>query len=230
MSDGTLKPASKPKGENFGTLAARAPNGDMKGWVRNLVLFDGNRPDFEDTIWFWFRPSPVRQQMAAVYNKLPVVGMSSQYQSFSHTDNTGFSFEIYWNSLMMLNDRSRVINEVTDVSENERRKGIAEGSVKQLAVLSEEIQRQRKFLEALLIPYETPIGAIGASPAPAILAMPGICTLRVRLLNLSASFQDFDVNGNIKELVMNVTWEEAPMGRVTMRDHLSTGHFRTWGN
>jgi len=232
MADSTLKPTSKPTGENFGTLAARSPMGDVKGFVRNLTIFDDNRPDFEHTIAFWFRPGPVREQISAVYNKTNVIGMSHQYQNYSHTENSIFSFEIYWNSLMMLKEqaRQRYASAKSLTGRNERITGQSEGSANDLKLLSDLIEQDRRFLEALMFPYETPIGAIGSSPSAAILSLPGVCTLRVRLINISASFQDFDVNGNIKELVMNCTFEEAPMSRITMRDHMGTGHFRTWGN
>ena len=225
-------PSTKPNGENFGTLAAKSPIGEAKGSVRNLILFDDNRPDFNDTINFWFRPALVRAQVSAVYNKMNVIGQSHQYHSYSHTENSAFSFDVYWNSLMMLKELARQRYQTAQSldGKTDRISGQSEGSAQDLKVLSDVIEEDRRFIEALTLPYETPIGAIGSSPAPAILSLPGICTLRVRLISATLSFQECDVSGNIKELVMNTTWEEAPMARITMRDHLGTGHFRTWGN
>jgi hypothetical protein len=91
------------------------------------------------------------------------------------------------------------------------------------------IEEDRRFLESLTLPYEEPDGTIGSSPPPAILCIPGIVSARVKLISLKIMFRDCDIDGNVKSFVANVTFEEAPMARITMRDQLAAGSFRTWG-
>jgi len=219
MADSTEgKPTDNAKGTNLGIAASRSPIGENKGWIRNLILYEDDQTDYDDSMFFTFRPNIVRQQLAATYEKIRVMGMSHQYSSFSHTENNVFTFEIYFNALMMMKERAR--------------RGKVEGDEQarnDLALISQEIEKSRRFLESLLLPYEEPSGTIGSEPPPVLVFLPGYFTVRARALNLTLNFTDCDPRGNIKELAINATFEEAPMARITMRDQLAAGTFRTWG-
>ncbi len=211
-------PANKPSDNNLASIAGRSPSKEIKGWIRNMVLYEDESADYDHTLQFMFRPPSVREQMTAVYEKMRVMGMSHQYHSFSHTENLSVSFEIYVNALMGLKEITKT-----------RERGYKEGGVNDMKLMSEQLELDRRFLEALLLPYEAPDGTIGAEPPPVILCIPGIVTMRARLMNLSILFQECDINGNIKAFAANVTFEEAPLSRITMRDQMSSGSFRTWG-
>ena len=95
-------PSEKPNGKNLGELAGASPKfNSAKGWIRNLSLYEGGT-DFMDTLNLAFRPAQVGEQGSASYNKMRVMGMSHQYQSYSHTENPVWSFQVYENSLMIL--------------------------------------------------------------------------------------------------------------------------------
>lgn len=224
-------PTEKPNGTNLGDLASRAPDGDVKGYVRNLILYEDDQTEFTDTMTFMFRPPMVREQVSAVFDKTRVMGMSHQYQNYSHTENFTWTFEVYENALMMLKSlaQQNYKTQASTIGSAQRTVGSSEGSKNDIELISQMLEEDRRFLEALLLPYETPTGVIGGTTPPAILCIPGIVTARCRLLSLSWTAQDCDVNGNLKAWAAQVTFEEAPMARITMRDQLSAGSFRTWG-
>jgi hypothetical protein len=183
-----------------------------------MILYDDDRAEFPDTLYFWFRPATVRENLSVVYEKMRVMGMSHQYQSYSHTENMNITFEIYANALMILGEISK-----------EAARGSAEGSLNDLRLVSDMIEQDRRFLEALTLPYEIDGGAIGVETPPVILCIPGIVTARARVTNLSFEFVGSDINGNLTEYRAAITFEEAPLSRITMRDQLAAGSFRTWG-
>lgn len=195
-----------------------SPSVEAKGYIRNINLYEEAQTDYMDTLEFAFRPTLINQQLAATYEKMRVIGMSHQYSSFSHTENAIFTFELYLNSLMIIKELSF-----------EAKRGASEGSKNDLKLVSKQIEEQRRFLESLTLPYESPNGMISSQPTPVILCIPKIVTIRARLLSVSIVFEECDINGNIKALRAQVTFEEAPLRRITMRDHLSSGMFRTWG-
>lgn len=218
MTNISGSPSREPSGANMGTLAGMSPT-KVRGWVRNMILYeDSENTEFDDTVQFRFRPQPVNESVSAVYESTRVMGMSHQYKSYSHTENFAFNFSIYSNTLMMLKEMTQ-----------QRPRAAYEGSDLDLELLGQEIEKDRRFLEACMLPYRSPIGIIGSSPPPLILCIPGIVTMRCRLLSLNLSFVDCDIKGNLKAFQGQVSFEEAPLGRITMRDHLMTGCFRTWG-
>ena len=157
-------PASKPNGTNLGELAAREPVQQIKGYMRNLVLYDDlEQTEFNDTMEFWFRPSNIREHASVNYKQTEVLGMSHKYRSYSSTNNFKFSFDLYFNSLMRLKQfttQRAVRNE-------------GEGDYNDMTLLGEEIEEHRRFIEALTIPYETPAGIIGAENPPCLLVVTG---------------------------------------------------------
>lgn len=214
-------PSKGPNGTNLGTMAGRAPVGEIKGYLRNLVLYDDlEQTEFNDTMEFWFRPSIVREQGSANYTESEILGLSHKVRKFSSTNNFKFMFDLYFNSLMRLKQFS--------VQSSER--GRAEGDYNDMRLISDEIETHRRFIEALLIPYRSASGILAGENAPAILVIPGIVSLRGKLDSFNFEFRDVTVEGHIKEMMCRIEFTEEPLGRVTMRDHLATGCVRTWGS
>jgi hypothetical protein len=91
------------------------------------------------------------------------------------------------------------------------------------------IQNGRTFLHALHYPAEGPSGVIGSRTPVVILCLPGVCTLRGQVTGVDLTISDVFIDGSPKELTAAITFEELPMGRVTMEDVLSTGMVRTYG-
>ena len=91
------------------------------------------------------------------------------------------------------------------------------------------MEKDRRFLESLLYPPEPVPGVSGSSPPTCTLVLPGVCSLRCRLQSLDIQFIDVDVEGYLKELQARVTFDEAPMARITMEDVRANGSFRDWG-
>lgn len=209
-------PSEKPNGRNLGILAGASPKYNyVKGWIRNLALYEGGT-DFIDTLNLMFRPAQVGEQGAASYEKMRVMGMSHQYQSYSHTENAIYSFQIYENALMILKT----------LSSPER--GSREGSASSLKAIADILERDRRFIQALTLPYESPFAGISTSPAPLIVSIPGIITMRCKLVNYNFDYRKCDIDGNLKEWSCQVTFEEAPMSRITMLDQMTVGSFREW--
>jgi hypothetical protein len=211
-------PQRKPRGTNLGALAARGVNPAAKGYLRNLLLYDSPSGEFRDTMDFFFRPAPVRQGLRVNWEKATPLGMSQGYASYTSTDNAGIDLEIYQNALMIL-------KEIT--AGNDR--GQAEGGASDMASIADLMEQDRRFLEALAYPGAGPSGVIEAAAPTALLCLPGLLTLRVRLTSLDFTFEDCDGEGRLREWRAACGFEEAPMGRITMQDHLTNGFFRTWG-
>jgi len=209
-------PSEKPNGKNLGELAGASPKfNSAKGWIRNLSLYEGGT-DFMDTLNLAFRPAQVGEQGSASYNKMRVMGMSHQYQSYSHTENPVWSFQVYENSLMILKQ----------LSSPER--GSKEGSQSSMKAIADILERDRRFIQACTLPYESPFAGISTSPSPLIVSVPGIVTMRCKLVNYDFDYRKCDIHGNLKEWSCQVAFEEAPMSRVTMLDQMTVGSFREW--
>jgi hypothetical protein len=108
-------------------------------------------------------------------------------------------------------------------------RGKSEGGANDMGTIADMMEEDRRFLEALGYPGAGPSGAIEAAAPAAILCLPGLLTLRVRLVSLAFTFEDCDSAGRLREWRAQASFEEAPMGRITMQDHLTNGMFRTWG-
>jgi len=200
----------------------------IKGYVRNLLLFDDENTIAPDTMPFWFRPARVSEQITPQYDSAAPIGMSHNYKTYNSTGSAMYRFEIYWNALMMLKEIGQSRNQ--QASEGAISGQVTrEGSASDLAMVSRVIEEDRRWLEALAYPSQTNAGLIGSSPPACILVIPGIVTMRCLLTSLSFEFEDSDVRGLIKQLRATTVWEEAPEGRITMEDQLTGGSFRTWG-
>jgi len=211
-------PERKPRGTNLGSLAAQGIKKEAKGSLRNLLLYDSPSGEFRDTMDFWFRPAPVREALRVTWEKSTPLGMSQGYASYTSTDNVPIDLEIYQHALMILKETT-----------SGAARGTAEGSGGDMATVTGMMEEDRRFLEALAYPGAGPSGAIEAAAPAAILCLPGLLTLRVRLVSLDFTFEDCDAEGRLREWRAAVSFEEAPMGRITMQDHLTNGMFRAWG-
>lgn len=214
MPDQTGSPATSPN-PNLGASAAQRPNTAARGYVKNLLLEENGNPDFPDMITFPFRPTVVNIQASVNDESMDVLGMSHSYESYTNTTNPEVTFELYYNALMMIKESSA--------------EGIKEGGKSILNQMSEEIEKQRRWLQSLLYPGFVPSGVIGSQQPPCILCLPGIVTIRAKLKSLGEIHERVDIEGNIVELRLPVTFREAPMARITMEDVLMNGMFRTWG-
>ncbi len=214
MSDQSGSPAvtSSP---NIGASAAQRPNTAARGYVKNLLLEETGNPDFPDLITFPFRPTVVNVSTTVNDDSMDVMGMSHSYESYTNTSNAEVSFELYYNALMMIKEMSI--------------EGYGEGGKSILNQMSGDIEGQRRWLQSLLYPAAVSPGVVGSQQPPCILCLPGIVTIRAKLKSLGEVHERVDIEGNITELRLPVTFREAPMARVTMEDVLMNGMFRTWG-
>lgn len=209
-------PTRGPTGTNLAQLAAVEPVGDTRGWIRNLAT--------EEDLNFWFRPDQVRESIRANYGELSVLGMSHSYQTYENTTNVSITFDLYVNRLMLVKRGASQVD-----AQNRTREGNPEAGLTDLRGYSDLMEQDRRYLQALLYSPATELGAIGASPPACILALPGVCTIRARLQTLDITHNDVDLEGNTKEYRARVTFDEAPMSRITMEDVRENGLFRVWG-
>ena len=196
-----------PDGANLAEMAARSPVGDTRGWLYNPELDEQNQ--YMD---FHFRPEPVREQLQANYEKMAVIGMSHQYQSYSYTNNMQIGFELYMNRLMLL--KQGAISSNRSARQNSE-PGTVEGTRSNLEGASREMEWSRRYLEALLVPPVNYTGLVASAPPAVILSLPGVITMRCRLMVLSIEFMAVDIQGNLTELKAKVRFEEAPLNRIT---------------
>lgn len=197
-----------------------APLGfDVKGYAINEALPSEH---WAQKFQFMFRPTTVETEIAPVYEDQAVMGMSHDAGIYSHTGAMVVTFELYWNALMGMREKSRFAagSRETDGRYSAGR----EGGREDLARWGAKIEDGRRFLEALTVaPAGTPGMIGGTSPATAILALKGVCTIRARLTALKFTFEDFDAQGNIRELRAATSWRERPTMRFTMEDVLAAG-------
>lgn len=190
---------------------------NTKGYCINEVLPEGH---WAKLLQFLFRPEAVTTEIVPVYNDTVPIGASAPYPTYSHTEAQTIAFDLYWNSLMGMKEKGRF-------EAGSEKSTKAEGGKKQLEKWGDKFEGARRFLEALTVPPEAVAGAIGGTPpSTALLVLPGVCSLRVRLTGLRFEFIDHDQNGNIRELRAAVSWREAPRTRFTMEEVLDGGSFR----
>lgn len=202
---------------NLGSILQR-PVGNYRGYLQNLLLEPDSDGEFQSIMPFDFRPSQIQENIGVVEDEIAVIGQSHTYDSYSHTNNMRISFELFYNALMMIKENSVIAD-----------RGNKEGGLGDLIDMVQSIQASRRFLEALEYPGVTPEGTVGTQRPACLLCLPGIVTMRCRLENLSIRFSRQGVVGDPVEMRANVTFKEAPMGRISMQDVLSVGSFRTWG-
>lgn len=190
---------------------------NTKGYCVNEVLPDDHGSKL---LQFLFRPERVETEIAPVYNEVPVLGMSHPYATYSHTSAQVVTFEMYWNALMGMKEKGRF-------NAGSAKSTSAEGGKTQLKGWGEKFEGARRFWEALCVPPEAAEGALGGTPPPsALLVLPGVCALRVRLWSLRFTFEEHDQLGNIKALRASLSFHEVPRTRFTMEEVLESGSFR----
>jgi len=192
-------------------IGGQRPVGAVRGYCHNLLLDETGNPDMPSMIVFPFRPTLVTTDTSVSDDSMDVMGMSHQYKTYKNTTNTRVAFDLYMNALMMM---------------KEGEGGTGNDILEQI---KSEMQKYRRFLQALLYPGYAASGIITAQQPPCILVLPGICTLRMKLKQLGEMFEAVFVDGEPKELRMRVAFEEAPMARVSMEEVMMNGMFRTWG-
>lgn len=212
---------------DLGSITAAGPVGDTKGWVQNLALDAELASDLDipHPFRFWFRPEPIRENYSVNYNKMSPMGMSHGYHNYENTSNVPVEFELYVNRLML---RKEGLTRPVSNPEQSGQNSINQKSERSKA-MSKEIEDGRRYLTALTVPPETPAGVIGGAPPACLVVIPGILSLRMRLINLSITFKEVDIRGNITAMSMKCSFEEAPLSRVTMQDVLTRGSQRSWG-
>lgn len=208
-------PDDKPTTPNLGSLAGQGVATDAKGYIQNLQLKESDPNNYGDVLSFFFRPGPVSQRSRVNYEKLRALGMSHSYHSYNGTENSEVAFEIYFNRLMMVKELTRG-----------EAPGYKEGAEGELEAVSGMIEDSRRWMESLLLPPALDDGRIAAAPPACVLCLPGIVSIRCRLMSLDWTFKQVDVYGRISELRGSVSFEEAPMARLSMQDALEVGMFR----
>jgi hypothetical protein len=190
---------------------------NTKGYCINEVLPEDHGAKL---LQFLFRPERVETEIAPVYNEQPVLGMSHPYATYSHTAAQVVSFDMYWNALMGMKEKGRFYA-------GGARSTSAEGGATQLKHFGDKFEDARRFWEALCVPPESVEGALGGTPpATALLVLPGVCALRVRLWALRFTFEEHDRLGHITALRASLTFHEVPRARFTMEEVLESGSFR----
>lgn len=199
---------------------------NAKGYLVNEVLAEDH---WAKVLQFLFRPTQVETEIAPVYTEVPVLGMSHPYATYSHTGAQIVSFELYWNTLMGLKEKGRFEaggGSTGGLGAYVKKQMETDGKP-QLQRWGAKFEDGRRFLEALCVPPEAVEGAIGGLPPPsAILVLPGVCALRVRLWSLRFTFEEHDPQGNIKALRAALSFHEVPRTRFTMEEVLESGSFR----
>jgi hypothetical protein len=210
---------------NIGAMGAAQPAEGIRGYIQNMDLDPEESPlvYIREAMDFYFRPVPVREAITAAYESMGVIGMSHEYKPYSHTANVQFSFDIYVNALMIIKNAAmtnpRIKNPTGGFAAN------PEGSADQLRSVADALEEGRRYLEALMYPAADATGQGKLSPPFCILCIPGIVSLRCKLISLAIEYLDSDIRGYHKEFRATVTFEEHPQNRITMQDVLSAGMF-----
>ena len=217
---------AEQQAKNIGAMGATQPAQGVRGYLHNMDLDPEENPlvYIEDVMDFLFRPAQVREALSVAYDSMQVIGMSHESKAYSHTANVPFSFDLYFNALMFIKNAAMSNPRV----ERKEATGFGfnpEGTKDQLRAVSEMIEEHRRYLEALCYPAADPTGGINLAPPFCILCLPGIVTLRCKLMSVEFTFLDSDIRGFHKEMRASCTFENHPQNRVTMQDVLATGMF-----
>jgi len=237
----------KPQGPvGFSDIFRRSVTPGTKGYVRNLVTFGDDESLLPYEVTFAFRPTPINEKIEPRYTKAQVAGNSSDFSTYANTASMAWRFEIYQNAMMMLREigARRNQSDAVDVAARNSAKGffnqesrtpplargVPEGAANDLNVISDMMEQDRRFFQSLCYPAKWGNSGLSESPPAVILCLPKIVTARCRLIEWDCSYEDTDINGNLRAWRAKVGFEEVPTGRITMEDVLENGCFRMWGN
>lgn len=239
---------AKGRGEPIGftDVFGRALDPGVKGYVRNLVTYGDEDSKLPYEATFAFRPALITERVEPRYNKVAPLGNSSDFTTYSSTGSMVWRFEVFQNAIMMLREMGAKRNQSDAVEVAARNagngfwnqesrtppqaRGVSEGSANDLKVISDMMQADRRFLMAFCYPAKWGTSSLAEAPPAALLVLPGLLTARCRLIEWNASYEQFDIAGNLRQWRVQVAFEEAPIGRITMEDVLEVGTFREWKN
>jgi hypothetical protein len=189
-------------------------NPDTRGSIKNLAISeDGDQAVglSSNVLDFFFRPA-IREQLGVLYGDMGVQGMSHSYKPFERTENLQIPLTLYWNAVMMRKELGKQSQDASRIQ------------------IADMIDAARNFIHALHYPAMEISGMTqGANPL-CILSLPGVMVLRCRVISMSGEISRCDWYGRIMNYSVDVVFEEAAGGRVTMQDVLQNGTYRTWGS
>lgn len=238
MANGTAEPVGLT--DVFGR--ALAPG--VKGFVRNLVTYGAEDSTLPYEATFAFRPHTITERVEARYTRQAPLGNSSDFTTYSSTGSMVWRFEVFQNAMMMLREMGAQRNQSDAVDVAARNagrgffnqeartppqaRGVKEGSANDMRVISDMMQADRRFLMAFNYPAKWGSSSLAEAPPAALVVIPGAFTARCRMTEWNAIYEQFDIAGNLRQWRVQVTFEEAPLGRITMEDVLDVGTFREW--
>lgn len=200
-----------------------------KGYVHNLALDadSAQATGQEHPFVFWYRPGPIKERLEAEYATVRPLGHPAGYHVYEGGKNNNLSLDLYVHRLLLARDMPATADAPTVEAGQSLRGRVVTAS--QLQALSARMLRGVRYLQALLVPPTLAAGLMGGAPPPCLLVLPGLLSLRCRLISLEIAYTIQDLEGLPIELTATCAFEEAPLSRYTMQDVLLRGSQRTWG-
>lgn len=161
---------------------------------------------------FFFNPAEIVESYSADYNIQTPMGMSHGYHQFKATKNASFTFELYFNRMLLesrLGDEQDRTTKASDLG-----------------------QDAKAFLTSLLYPPDPDPqlgpseGIIGAAPPAARIQIGNVLSVRARMITLAFRHVRFDKLMRPMIWYASTRWDEAPISRHTMEDIRMNGSFR----
>jgi hypothetical protein len=210
----------------FGRAVARG----VKGWIKNLVADGSDDAELRalSTHEFFFRPQPINEQLDVQYSKVTPLGMSHSYHIYTSTGNVSWSFELFQNALMILREIGADKNRSTALTKPAKdrppaiERGWKEGGKSDMATISVMMEDSRRFLHALAYPPRV-LDGVAEAPPECVLCIPGVMTAVCHMMSCAATYEQFDIEGNLRQWRAQVVFEESPRGRLNMDDVLLRG-------
>ena len=174
----------------------------VQGYIENLYHDPEKVPlkYISDYMVFMFQPMPIRKSLAANRSELNVLGMSHSYKTYNSTSNQMVSFDLYFNTLMLMGELKLQRSDMVGF-----------------------IKEHENYISALLYPAEANDGYAELDTPLCYLHLPGVVSMNCRLDSINNTVTDLFDDGTIKEMRINCTFSEELKTRRTMQDALIKG-------
>lgn len=159
-------------------------------------------------IGFLHEPAEYSGQIGAQYDEEGAVGQSFAHMAFKNTANERIPITLYYSRILIAEKYGNSLGwNVDDINH--------------------EMEVHKNFFRALLTPPELATGLVNTQPATAILIVPGIMSLNVRLVGFNWTVHDRDPIGKPMRQTFQLQFVEAPTRRWDSMEILERGYQRS---
>ena len=157
---------------------------------------------------FLIEPPEYSGQVGAQYDEEGAVGQSFAHMSFKFTSNERIPITLYYSRILLMEKYGATMGWDTDK-------------------VTEVINHHWSYFRAMHTPPKLETGLVSAEPATAILLVPGVMHLKVRLVGLNWVVHQRDPQGRVMRLTLNLQFVESQSRRWDASEIIERGYNRT---